>query len=62
MGGVQMSKQKRMVYTDNPGSAQAVRDNPGELFAVIGPFDGFASDAELMNALERVVKDWNKKQ
>lgn len=52
---------KRLTYTSDPSNCGVVKDNVGSIFAVIGPFKDFSADSELMDALERILKDWNKK-
>ena len=52
---------KRLVYTSDPNNCGVVKDNLGKVFAVIGPFENFSADVEVMDALERLLKDWNKK-
>jgi len=52
-------KKKRMIFTGHPSNCGIVRDNPGQVVCVIGPFESFSADDDLVEALEQVVKKWN---
>lgn len=51
----------RLGYTDgeNLHRAGLVTDNPGKVFAVIGPFDGHMDKPELQKALDMLLRGFN---
>lgn len=51
--------QVRIVFTDAPASASLVRENPGAVFAVIGPFEGFDKKRELQEAIVMLLRGYN---
>lgn len=54
-------QQVRMIVSDDPSSSPVVTENPGKVFAVIGPFDGFSDKMELQHMLETLLRGWNVK-
>lgn len=51
------NRQVRLIYSDNPSIA--VRDMPGKVFAVIGPFDCHSDKLELQKILETILRGYN---
>lgn len=51
----------RIIYGGEPGRVESVKQNPGKVFAVIGPFDSFSDKRELTDALEMLVRGYNKR-
>lgn len=50
-------RRTRMIMTDGPG--RVMPEHAGKVFAVIGPFDSHADKADLVDALEMVVRGHN---
>jgi len=49
----------RMIFTDGPANNDLVRDNPGKVFCVIGPFENHGDKLELEKALQLVCRGFN---
>lgn len=49
----------RVIYSDDPGGVDSVKQNHGKVFAVIGPFDSHTDKQDLMDMLETVVRGYN---
>jgi hypothetical protein len=54
-------QQVRLIYGDGEylSGMDHVVNNPGKVFAVIGPFDGHTDKQDLMDALEMVCRGHN---
>lgn len=48
-------KRFRLNFSDDPGCSPVVKENPGCVFAVIGPFDNFEDRHNFQLALEHFV-------
>lgn len=60
-GSLHPSKRNvRVVYTGEPSRADNVRHNPGRVFCVVGPFENFSDKPELRDAIEMLVRGFNK--
>lgn len=54
-------RQVRLIYGDGEYLAgmDHVKNNPGKVFAVIGPFDKHTDKSELQDALDLLARGWN---
>jgi hypothetical protein len=55
------ARQVRLIFGDGEYAAgmDHVKQNPGKVFAVIGPFDDHTDKPELQNALATFCRGWN---
>ena len=53
------AKRVRIIYSDAPGLADVVTENPGKVFAVIGPFDGHMDKEDLQLMLYTTLRGFN---
>ncbi len=51
----------RLIYGDGEALSgmDHVKQNPGKVFAVIGPFDGHMNKADLQDMLETICRGFN---
>lgn len=49
----------RLCYTDAVVHAPNVKENPGKVFAIIGPFDDHCDKMQLQNALTMLCRGFN---
>lgn len=49
----------RVMYSSDPGGTDVVINNPGKVFAIIGPFEDPVDKAVLQDALEMLVRGFN---
>jgi hypothetical protein len=54
-------EQVRLLYCEGEhlNRASAVTDNPGKVFAIVGPFDGHLDKMDLQRMLEAVCRGFN---
>jgi hypothetical protein len=55
----QTNNQVRIVYSGDPERTTVVQNNPGKIFATIGPFDSHEDKVELQKALTMLLRLWN---
>ena len=47
-----------VIYTSRPPATLAQHE--GKVFALVGPFDGYADKARLQEAINATVRRWNR--
>jgi hypothetical protein len=55
------AKQMRLIYGDGKylSGMDHVKQNPGKVFAVIGPFEGHTDKPDLQDALQILLRGFN---